>query len=250
MDNATMSLNSDTGHIVPPWWCLYHFSPIELEIFFQIALHGRHLYRSISHLTALKPASRLSISYIPLAVHLLISLAEIIRFYTLLFVSDRSPLPTVGLDLVLCVINTATALGLARITPRGAKSKVLRVHYQVVALMRLTATGAAVWFALRGQHVAGGGDGGSDNASAETARWLHRASIKLLNSFAYDRWLMEVLPRMRLYDFWTSFGLAAFIGGSLAVWEGDYPGGMPGYCAWMGGLIVFEDWVGKVARTR
>lgn len=152
---------------------------------------------------------------LPLLLHILAGLFEVLRYHLLAALHPSTPLTPTTLDLIACTLQSLTSLYLAKTLIRGSIST--RPAYQAGALMRV-ALGVAAW-----------ASGDAD---------LHRASVKIVNGFAYTRVVIAAQMVLGL-DGWRAgrevYANGVFVGGLLAVWEAGVLGvGVPVYVGLVG----------------
>ncbi|CAG9990970.1 unnamed protein product [Clonostachys byssicola] len=156
----------------------------------------------------------------PLHIHMVAGAAEIIRYHITALTDQPSP---DLLDLVLCLLQSATTLHLAKTLIRGDQTT--RPTYQVTGLARPFLTLAALY---------------TDDEQ------LHRGSVKLVNGFIYVRLIIfsyRVLNLDRVFTGPAVYAHAIFIGGLLAVYEAGFPFGVPAFVIQVGLMISLHRFV-------
>ncbi|GKT62938.1 hypothetical protein ColTof4_05468 [Colletotrichum tofieldiae] len=217
MNWASINGNWETGKL------LYAEHHVFLEILWISATYLRFLVPSWRNITTPKHAKYAKLPWVPLISHVVAGTIELFRYYSQLAVTGESPEPNV-VDLGLCLVMAASSFQLAA-----------HVHEGNIPFVRTTFQGAAVQRVLASTLGFLHGD----------ARW-HRASIKLLNNFTWTRWIgvyAGYFQGFRAYA--DAFTASVVISHPLALWEGDYPAGIPLFGAVMFVLLVVDKWASR-----
>ncbi|GJC99012.1 hypothetical protein CH63R_11069 [Colletotrichum higginsianum IMI 349063] len=185
-------------------------------------MYLRYLVPSWRKVTTPKHAKYVKLPWIPLALHVLIGTVELFRYYHLA-VTGEPPEPNVT-DLVL-------GLGMAA----GSFHLAAYVHEGNIPFVRTTFQGMAAQRALASTLGYVHGD----------AQW-HRASVKLLNNFTWVRWIWACgghLQGIRTHG--DALTAAVVASHPLALWEGDYPAGIPLLGAIVFALLAVDKWASR-----
>ncbi|KAK1595474.1 uncharacterized protein LY79DRAFT_546529 [Colletotrichum navitas] len=202
---------------------LYVTHHVLLEILWTSGIYLRYLVPSWRKITTPKHSEYTKVPYVPLAIHVIVGTIEVFRYYCQLAITSEAPKPNV-VDFGLCLIMAATSLRLAA-NVRNGRVEIVRTTFQATAVQRMFAS------ALGYMH----GD----------AEW-HRASIKLLNNLVWTRLIggyMNHLQGFRSYG--DSFTGAVVVAHQLALWESDYPAGVPFFLAVLSVLLVVDKWASR-----
>lgn len=159
-------------------------------------------------------------SSVPLTIHILVGLFEIFKYHIL--ACRRTVVPDL-IDVSACILQVSTNLYLTKSLVRG--DLVTRPAYQSVGAIRLF-VGPTAWL-LSDAH-------------------LHRASVKLVNGFAYTRVVITLEVLLGLNDLKSGASIyshGVFLGGLLSVWEADMFLGIPIYIATVGLFMALNHFL-------
>jgi hypothetical protein len=141
---------------------------------------------------------------LPLYLHIGAGSCEIVRYHVgVLF---HTVIPD-AFDFILCFMQATTTIYLAKTLTRGNQST--RPTYQITGLIRPICSGLALY---------------------TREPWLHRGSVMLVNGFLYVRliiYLSKVVKLHRDYSEPDIYAYSVFLGALSAVWEADFPWGVP-----------------------
>ena len=200
----------------------------QIDLLYTIILYTPFLLPAATrHFKSSKTAKMMGYPYKALLVHLIAGSIELLRYHVMALSAEPS---ADGIDVTLCILQAVTSMLLCKGINRGNKF-VIRTSFQALALQRMLATGISY---------------------ATTSPTWHRASIKILNQFIYNRYLLGELVKLDIFPGGrpSAFSALVFASGSVALWEGDYPWGVPMFSALVLGLVAFERWVGRVVFKR
>lgn len=216
-------------------------NPIHLELAWIVFAYGywaSHIRRNVSRAGYRKvPGLPRSV----LIIHAFCSLFELARYHAILGLTGQRPTAT-GLDMALGLLQATTSLWLTAAihqAPRG-ELQLTRATFQCMALQRVFATGAALL-----------ADGANSSSSAQDGLFLgvggiawHMAGTKLLQNFAWARFILGPLPKFvtGLNTFGHRYTAGILGGHLLGMWEGAYPNGIAVYFGLMVVLLGFDRW--------
>lgn len=155
-------------------------------------------------------------SSFPLILHIAAGSFELVRFHVT--AAFHAPTPD-AFDLVAALVQSATNLYLAKTLVRG--NETTRPSYQAGGIMRPIVSTIAFFK----------GDA-----------YLHRGSVKLVNSFIYTRMIIYLAQHMGLsktFSQSTIYAFGVFLGAVIAVSESQLPLGVPIYIAFVG---ILTSW--------
>lgn len=164
------------------------------------------------------------IPHILLVSHVAVSVIELLIYYVPLYRTGAIPPPN-DLFLGLCIFQSFTSLALNASTwrlPRG-QHELVRATFQTMTCQRLLATGIAY-------HTG-------------SLAW-HKASIKLLSSFVWARFIIFHLPNYvaGLASYGSRYTAGILGGEIMGLWEGDYPYGIIMYFVMVSTLLALDRW--------
>ncbi|KAI8673032.1 hypothetical protein NCS56_00767900 [Fusarium sp. Ph1] len=161
-----------------------------------------------------------------LIVHAIVSIIEVVLFHVKSWHLGHDPKAN-NIDLFLCIVQTITSLIMTermRFVPRLAL-ELSRGSFQSMAFMRVLASGLAVYLG--------------------STEW-HRASIKMLASFVWVRFLIKWSSKFAGIDTYGQGYSLGLIGGILmGIYEGTYPHGIAIYMGTTLSLLAFDRWASK-----
>ncbi|KAK2001545.1 hypothetical protein LX36DRAFT_653286 [Colletotrichum falcatum] len=202
---------------------LYARHRVLLEMVWISGTYLRYLVPSWRKISSPKSAKYLRFPYVPLAVHVVVGTAEVLRYYCQLAMTGEWPKPN-AVDLGLCLAMAATSLRLAANVKNG-KVAVVRTTFQAMAAQRVVASTLGY--------------------VRDDARW-HRASIKLLNNLVWTRLIGDHTRYLQGFQtYGDAFTGAVVVSHPLALWEGDYPAGIPLFVAIVLALLAVDKWASR-----
>jgi hypothetical protein len=161
-------------------------------------------------------------SSLPLVIHMAAGTFELLRYnYFLTQTSD-------AFDLVACLLQASTNPILVKTLVRG--NATTRPTYQVAGLMR----------PLLGLY-----------AFFSASPTMHRASVKLVNSFVYTRLIIYFATQVRLNRrYWWSiiYADAVFYGAVIAVYESELPAGVAVFICMVKAVQELNKWTSEYAE--
>ncbi|VUC31370.1 unnamed protein product [Clonostachys rosea] len=160
-------------------------------------------------------------SIIPLFVHILAGLCEILHFHSQA-IYGRKPAPH-AIDTALCVLHTVTTLHLSKTLVRGDITT--RPSYQAGGILRLS-TGLAAYIM---------------KSSA-----LHYGAVRMLNAFLYTRLLIYLCKRTGLDTIQSKssvYSQSVFLGAVIAIYESGVSGAVPLYILSVGLVVLLNHHV-------
>ncbi|WYZ42350.1 hypothetical protein EsH8_VI_000049 [Colletotrichum jinshuiense] len=211
------SINLETAQL---FYAKHH---VFLEILWVLSTYPRYLVPSWRKVTTPKHAKYAKLPWIPLALHVVVGTIEVFRYYYRLAIIGEPPKPDLA-DLVLGLAFSAGGLHLSSYVHEG-NIPFIRTTFQAASLQRALAS------TLGYVH--------------DDAQW-HRASIKLLNSFTWVRWIGDFGPYIQGFrTYQETFTASVVMAHPLALWEADYPAGIPLLGAIMAVLLVLDKWASR-----
>ncbi|KAJ4319341.1 hypothetical protein N0V84_006426 [Fusarium piperis] len=161
-----------------------------------------------------------------LIVHAIVSIIEVILFHAKSWHLGHDPKAN-NMDLFLCAVQTLTSLAMIermRFVPK-LTLELSRASFHAMAFQRLLASGLAVYLA--------------------SPEW-HRASIKLLASFVWVRFLITWSSKFAGINTYQQGYSIGQIGGILmGIYEGSYPHGIGIYVGMVISLLALDRWASK-----
>ncbi|KAF9870623.1 hypothetical protein CkaCkLH20_11929 [Colletotrichum karsti] len=202
---------------------LYAKNRLLFEIFCTTSFWVPYLFPSYKYVRSRKFAKYAKLPYESLAAHLILGTVVVARYYYLYATLGESPVPTL-FDLVTVLAFSATGVQLSGYVHEG-NVPVLMASFKAMALQQAIATSMGYAYG--------------------SAHW-HRAGVKLMDAFAWVRWMNEyggVFQGFRTYG--ARFTASVVISHPLCLWEGDYPAGMPAYLAMLFAFLAVDKWASR-----
>lgn len=161
-----------------------------------------------------------------LVVHAAVSLVEVVLFHAKSWRLGHEPRAD-SLDLWLCAVQTLTSLVMTermRFVPK-LTLELNRAAFQCMAFQRVLASGLSVYLG--------------------SPEW-HRASIKMLSSFVWVRFLIMSSVRLAgINNYQQGYSIGLISGILMAMYEGSYPHGIAIFVGVVASLMALDRWASK-----